>query len=106
MRSPPKPVTTTEGSSSRIADVSAPAYRSPDGSPHESMTRRGAATRALAGHLEDAGGERNVELDGADVALYAGHALPPDDGVEGNLDAVHVAIVAEPLFDAAVLTVV
>src|SRR5262245_66089066 len=106
MRSPPNPVTTADGSSARIADASAPAYRSPDGSPHESMTRSRSPTRALTGHLEDARRERNVQLDRPDVALDARLALPSHDGVERNLDAVHAAVVAEPFLDTPVGAVV
>src|SRR5262249_40554902 len=106
MRSPPKPVTIADGSIARIADASAPAYRSPDGSPHESMTRRRSPPRPLAGHLEDAGRERNVELDRPDVALDARHARAPHDGVERNLDAVHAAVVAVALLDAPIGAVV
>src|SRR3954471_3716214 len=106
IRSPPKPVTTADGSSFRISVASAPAYRSPDGSPHESITRRGDPTRRLAGLLENARRERDVELDRLDVALDAGQSLAADDGMERDLDAVDAAVIAVALVHAALGRVV
>src|SRR4051794_15498852 len=99
MRALPKPVTMASGSSFRISAASAPAYRSPDGSPHESITRKRDPTRRLAWLLEDARRERDVELDGLDVALDAGQPLAPHHGVERDLDAVDVAVIAVALLD-------
>src|SRR5260221_2401777 len=106
IRSPPNPVTIESGSSLSISAASAPAYKSPDGSPHESITRRRSKRDALPRLLENARRERDVELDRLDVALDAGHAGATEDGVEGNLDAVDAAIVAVALLDPAVRPVV
>ena len=38
-RRPPKPKTSTDGTRARSASVRPAAYRSPDGSPHEIITR-------------------------------------------------------------------
>src|SRR6476646_8144983 len=105
MRSPPKPLTRASGSSFRISAASAPAYRSPDGSPHESITRRRTAGN-LARFLEDARRERDVELDVLDIAFDAGHAATADDGVKGDLDVVDAAVIAVALLDAPVGSVV
>src|SRR5262249_40357865 len=100
MRAPPKPVTTAPGSSFRISAATAPAYRSPEGSPHESITRRRCNGKRLARLLEDARGERDVELDRAHVTLDAGAPGPAHHRMKRNLHAVDVAVVGEALLDA------
>src|SRR6266545_4046797 len=94
-RWPPKPKTSAAGSRWKISETRAPAYRSPDGSPHEIMMRivRDRSERLLKEHQVD----RRIEGDAPqrpieNLATVAAHRC-----LERHVDAVDLAVVGERL---------
>src|SRR5438034_8467201 len=85
-----------DGSSARSSRVSAPAYRSPDASPHDSSTR---AKLQGTGTFEELGIDRLVERDVRHPALEHRLAAAEHPGRERHLNAVDRTIVAELLLD-------
>src|SRR3954447_16443839 len=93
--SPPRPEIDVPGAARRISLARAPAYRSPDGSPHEIITRtRGGST--LEG--EEGRVEWHVVLDGTNGPLQRDDAADANRRPERHLDAADIAVVRERLF--------
>ena len=95
-------MTAIEGSIRRISRVSAPAYRSPDGSPQEIMTRKDGSLSVmeeLARLGEERGIQRDVVLERAHAPGHDRAAVPPDDGIERDLQAIDAPVVREQFFD-------
>src|SRR5687768_11798436 len=93
-RSPPRPNTSMSGSRRRSAATSAPAYRSPDASPHDSMRRVTRPAFAL-GHSLGFGGScssqevRRQQVDALDRNALVGaeaHTLEIADKLVGVAD--------------------
>src|SRR5688572_15344842 len=104
-RSPPKPVIVTPGAHRRSSVAREAAYRSPDGSPQEIITRNGGASESTR-LAEQRGFERDVELDAAEDPLDERRAVAAHFRLERDLYAVHDTVVRIPLFHRRGLHVV
>src|SRR5436190_3049528 len=99
---PPSPETATAGSSARSSRVKAPAYRSPDASPHDSSSFIADCRLRIAESRrrtrEERGIDRLIDRD-ADHAPIDGLSGGPSRRVKRNLQAVDEAVIRELLLD-------
>src|SRR5581483_7343226 len=93
---PPRPNTSMPGASARSSRVSAPAYRSPEASPHDSSSR---VNVSGTGTFEECRIDRFVEGDVGHAAFEHRLTAAEDGGRERDLHAVDRAVVGELLFD-------
>src|SRR4051812_25016060 len=94
-RRPPNPNTSSSGTRVRSASTKLAAYRSPDGSPHEIITRIGSRlSRALELARGDGSVERHLRQCSPDRRTAGTRQLR----VEGYPDAIHRSVVGEHLF--------
>src|SRR5687767_14990890 len=93
-RGPPNPKISTVGARCRSSVASAPAYRSPEASPHEIMIRM----RALLRAVEQGLGNRLVEGERRKSPLHDRLAVVEKLRLVRKADAVDLAVVREDFF--------